>query len=51
MDLSIKFFLTDLDGRQIENPRFYERALQRIILNRKLSTQMGEGEDQVCKGV
>jgi putative transposase len=30
MDMGIKHFLTDTDGRQIENPRFYERSLERI---------------------
>jgi|GEM_PF-1646769 len=31
-------FLTDNDGRQIENPRFYERALERIkVLHKNLS--------------
>jgi len=30
--------LTDSDGRQIENPRFYERTLERIrVLHRNLS--------------
>ena len=30
IDLGIRHFLTDTDGRQIENPRFYERTLKRI---------------------
>jgi len=38
IDVGIKYFLTDSDGRQIENPRFYERTLERIrILHRNLS--------------
>ncbi|MEX2704896.1 MAG: RNA-guided endonuclease InsQ/TnpB family protein [Candidatus Freyrarchaeum guaymaensis] len=38
IDVGIKHFLTDSDGRQIENPRFYERTLERIrILHRNLS--------------
>jgi putative transposase len=28
--VGIKHFLTDSDGRQIENPRFYQRTLERI---------------------
>jgi len=30
VDVGIKHFLTDSDGRQIENPRFYERTIERI---------------------
>jgi len=38
IDVGVRYFLTDSEGRQIENPRFYERTLQRIrILHRKLS--------------
>jgi putative transposase len=37
MDMGIKNFLTDTEGRQVENPRFYERALERI---RKLYRQL-----------
>ena len=38
IDVGIKHFLTDSDGRQIENPRFYERTLERIrVSHRNLS--------------
>jgi len=38
IDVGIRYFLTDSDGRQVENPRYYERTLQRIrILQRNLS--------------
>ena len=37
IDVGVKRFLTDTDGRQIENPRFYERSLERI---RKLHRQL-----------
>jgi putative transposase len=30
IDVGIKHFLTDSEGRQIENPRFYEKTLERI---------------------
>lgn len=30
IDVGVKHFLTDSDGRQIENPRFYEKTLGRI---------------------
>jgi len=38
IDVGIRYFLTDSDRRQVENPRYYERTLQRIrILQRNLS--------------
>ena len=37
MDMGIRHFLTDTKGRQIENPRFYNRSLDRI---RKLHRQL-----------
>jgi len=38
LDMGIKFFLSDSDGRQIENPKFYKKTLKRLrIEQRKLS--------------
>jgi len=38
IDVGIRSFLTDSEGRQIENPRFYEKTLERIkIEQRRLS--------------
>ena len=38
IDLGIKSFLTDSDGREVENPRCYERDLERLRReHRKLS--------------
>ena len=38
LDVGIKFFLTDSEGRQIENPKFYKKTLERLrIEQRKLS--------------
>jgi len=38
IDVGVKHFLTDSDGRQMENPKFYEKSLKRIrIAHRKLS--------------
>ncbi|MEM3946162.1 MAG: transposase, partial [Candidatus Micrarchaeia archaeon] len=38
IDVGVKHFLTDSDGRQIENPRFYEKTIRRIrVLNHWLS--------------
>ncbi len=30
IDVGVKYFLTDSEGRQFENPRFYERTLHKI---------------------
>jgi putative transposase len=38
IDVGVRHFLTDSKGRQVENPRFYERSLERIrIRQRQLS--------------
>lgn len=38
LDMGIKHFLTDSEGRQIENPKFYEGTLKKIrIAQKKLS--------------
>jgi len=38
IDVGIKHFLTDSDGRQIENPKFYQKTLERIrVLQHRLS--------------
>ncbi|MDF2957811.1 MAG: Transposase [Candidatus Alkanophagales archaeon MCA70_species_1] len=30
IDVGVRYFLTDTDGRQVENPHFYEKTLKRI---------------------
>jgi len=30
LDVGVRHFLSDSDGRQIENPKFYERSLERV---------------------
>jgi len=38
IDVGVRFFLTDTEGRQIDNPKFYEKTLKRIrIAQKKLS--------------
>ncbi|MEB2793450.1 MAG: transposase [Caldisphaeraceae archaeon] len=38
IDVGIRYFLTDSDGRQFENPHLYKRTLSKIrILNKNLS--------------
>lgn len=58
IDVGVRHFLTDSDGRQIENPRFYERTLERIrVLHRNLSRKKRglkepcEGEAEACPGL
>jgi len=41
IDVGIKYFLTDSEGKQIENPKFYQHTLQRIkIISREFSRKM-----------
>jgi putative transposase len=41
LDVGLTHFITDSEGRHIENPRFYEKSLQRIkLLHRKLSRKV-----------
>lgn len=35
LDVGIKFFLSDSDGRQVENPKFYKKALGQIKIEQK----------------
>jgi len=47
IDVGLKHFLTDSEGRQIENPRFYERTLERIrILQRNLSRKKKDSKNR-----
>jgi len=47
IDVGVKHFLTDTEGRQFENPRFYEKTLERIgILQRKLSKKRKGSENR-----
>jgi putative transposase len=43
MDMGIKHFLSDTDGRQIENPRFYEHSLERIRVRHKQLSRKQKG--------
>ena len=47
MDAGIKHFLTDTEGRQIENPHFYGRTLERIQVRQKqLSRKQKESRNR-----
>ncbi len=43
IDVGINHFLTDTDGRQIENPRFYEKSLKRIMVKHKQLSRKQKG--------
>ncbi len=51
IDVGVRYFLTDSEGRQVENPHFYERMLKRIgILQRNLSRkQKGSKNWEKCR--
>jgi len=43
IDVGIRHFLTDSDGRQIENPKFYEKSLQKIKMEQKRLSRKEKG--------
>jgi len=43
IDVGIRHFLTDSQGRQIENPRFYEHLLKRIRIRHKQLSRKKKG--------
>jgi len=43
IDVGIRFFLTDSEGRQVENPKFYERTLKRIRIEQRRLSRKKEG--------
>jgi len=43
LDVGIKHFVTDSDGRQIENPKFYEKSLQRIRVEHQRLSRKKKG--------
>lgn len=46
IDVGIRYFLTDSEGRQIENPRFYEKTLEKIrVLHRTLSRKKRDSKN------
>lgn len=52
IDVGLKHFLSDSDGRQVENPRFYEKTLSRIQvaqceLSRKKNGSKSRGRQRV----
>jgi len=43
LDMGIKFFLSDSDGRQIENPKFYKKTLDRVIIEQRRLSRTKRG--------
>lgn len=43
IDVGVRRFLTDTDGRQIENPKFYEKSLRRIKIEHKKLSRKKKG--------
>jgi len=43
IDVGIRFFLTDSEGRQIENPKFYEKTLERIRIEQRRLSKKRQG--------
>ena len=47
IDVGLKHFLTDSEGRQIENPRFYQKTLGRIrVLQKNLSRKQKNSKNR-----
>jgi len=49
LDVGIKHFLSDSDGRQIENPRFYEHSLERLRIAHQVLSQKKRGSRNRAK--
>jgi IS605 OrfB family transposase len=43
IDVGVRHFLTDSEGRQVENPRFYERTLERIKRRQRTLSRKKKG--------
>ena len=49
LDVGIKFFLSDSDGRQIENPKFYKKTLERIKIEQQKLSRAKRGSKNRAK--
>lgn len=49
IDVGIRHFLTDSDGRQIENPKFCEKTLDRIKIQQKTLSRKKKGSENRWK--
>jgi len=51
LDVGIKFFLTDSEGRQIENPKFYKKTLDRIKIEQRELSRKKKGSNNRKKEI
>jgi len=49
IDVGVKYFLSDSDGRQFENPKFYESSLRRLRLAHKVLSRKKIGSRNRAK--
>lgn len=49
LDMGVKYFLSDSDGRQIENPKFYEHSLERLQKAHKALSRKKKGSKNRIK--
>jgi len=49
LDVGVKHFLSDSDGRQIENPRFYNRSLERLRKAHRVLSRKKKGSENRAK--
>ncbi len=51
LDMGIKFFITDSEGRQIENPKFYKRTLDKIKIEQRRLSKKKKGSNNRKKQI
>jgi len=49
LDMGVKHFLSDSDGRQVENPKFYERSLKRLRTAHRILSRKKKGSQNRAK--
>jgi putative transposase len=49
IDVGVKYFLSDSDGRQIENPKFYEQSLARLRVAHRVLSRKKKGSKNRAK--
>lgn len=51
LDMGVKFFLSDSDGRQIENPKFYKNTLERLRMEQRKLSRKKKGSNNRKKEI
>jgi putative transposase len=49
IDVGVKYFLSDSDGRQVENPKFYEKSLIRLRIAHRVLSRKKKGSKNRAK--